>query len=89
MSYLATGAWWAGALERAVRAAAWALLAALGVPQAAPAVGLDVTAVGWRDALAVSAGAGLLSLLGSVAAGRAAGPDGSPSLVDDRPGATS
>jgi hypothetical protein len=84
MSYLSTGSWWAGAAERAVRAAAWAMLAALGVPQAAPVVGVDVVHVGWVSALSMAAGAGLLSVLGSVAAGPV-GPDGSPSLVDDRP----
>lgn len=84
-SYLASKRFWAGACERAARAAAWALLAALGVPQAAGTVGLDVTAVGWQSALSLAVGAGLLSLLGSIGAGKAAGPTGSPSLVDDRP----
>lgn len=84
-SYLTTREFWAGAAERAVRAAAWALLASLGVPQVAEGVGLDVIHVGWVSALSVAAGAGVLSLVASVAAGQALGPPGSPSLVQDRP----
>lgn len=85
-SYLATGEFWTGAAERASRAFAAALIAALGVPVAGPAIGVDVLHVGWLDALSFAAGAALLSLLFSLVAGRApTGPVGSPSLVDDRP----
>lgn len=84
-SYLTTSEFWAGACERAARGACWALLAALGVPQVADGIGLDVLHVGWTSALSYAVGAGVLSLVASVAAGRLASPYGSPSLVDDRP----
>jgi hypothetical protein len=86
VSYLTNRAFWAGATERAVRTSAWVLGTALGMPQAGQMVGLDVLHVGWQDSLSLAAGGALLSLLGSVAAGKAGGPDGSASLVQDRPG---
>jgi hypothetical protein len=84
-TYLATRQFWAGAIERAVRAGAWAFIAVLGVPNAGSVVGVDVMHVGWRDAAALAGGAALASVLGSIVAGKASGPTGSPSLVDDRP----
>ena len=84
-SYLATREFWAGALERAVRTFIWTFAATLGVPNLGPAVGVDVRAVGWRDAASLAGGAAMASIVGSVIAGKVAGPGGSPSLVDDRP----
>jgi hypothetical protein len=87
-TYLATGQFWQGAGERAVRAFAWAFIAALGVPVLDGAVtpgGFDVLNVGWVTALSYGAGAAVLSLVFSVAVGQLGGPPGSPSLVDDRP----
>ncbi|MGC5019001.1 holin [Micromonospora sp. DT47] len=84
-SYLRTREFWAGALERAVRAAAWTIAAVLGVPNAGEAVGVDVLHVGWRDAATLALGAAVASLVASIVAGKVAGPGGSPSLVDDRP----
>lgn len=83
-SHLATTQFWAGATERAARTSAWVLASTLGLPKIGASVGVDVLHVGWRDALSFAAGAALLSVLGSVAAGKV-GPQGSPSLVDDRP----
>jgi hypothetical protein len=83
--FLLTSEFWVGAGERSVRAFAWAFLAALGVPKVSEGVGFDVVHAGWPDALSYGAGAAVLSLMFSVAAGRLAGPAGSPSLVDDRP----
>lgn len=88
-TYLATREFWQGTAERAVRAATWAFLAALGVPALDSGVasgGFDVTNVGWRTALSYAAGAVVLSVAFSIAAGKLTGPGGSPSLVDDRPG---
>ena len=84
-SYLRTREFWAGALERAVRAAAWTLAAVLGVPNAGEAVGVEVRHVGWRDAATLALGAAVASLVASIVAGKVGGPAGSPSLVDDRP----
>lgn len=83
MSYLLTRAFWFAAGERAARAFAWAMSAALLVPNVDTALGFDVLHVGWMDALSLAAGAAVLSLLGSVAAGPV-GPSGSPSLVPER-----
>jgi hypothetical protein len=88
-SYLTTAEFWRGTGERAIRAFSWAFLAALGVPavtDAASPGGFDVMNVGWPSALSMATGAALLSLLFSVVAGNLTGPQGSPSLVDDRPG---
>jgi hypothetical protein len=61
MSVLTTGAFWAAALERAVKTAAQSLLLVLGVGAATPA---DID---WKEAL-LGAGMGfLLSLLTSIA----------------------
>jgi hypothetical protein len=84
-SYLRTRQFWAGALERAVRAAAWTLAAVLGVPNAGEAVGVEVKHLGWRDAATLAVGAAIASLVASIVAGKVGGPDGSPSLVNDRP----
>lgn len=75
-----TRRFWGDALERATRAAAWAMLAALSVPPAGDVVGVDVTGIGWGDALSLAAGAALLSLLGSVAGSRV-GDHESPSVL--------
>ncbi|HEU4541372.1 MAG TPA: holin [Jiangellaceae bacterium] len=83
-SYLATSEFWLGAGERAARTAAWVLASTLGLPQIGASVGVDVLNVGWKSALSFAVGAALLSVLGSIAAGKVS-PDGSPSLVDDRP----
>lgn len=79
-----TSEFWTGAAERAARTSAWVLASTLGLPQIGAQVGVDVLSIGWRDALSFAAGAALLSVLGSIAAGKVS-PDGSPSLVDDRP----
>lgn len=85
-SYLTTRAWWRGSLERSTRAFAAAMLATLGVPQAADGIGFDVRHIGWLDAMSIGAGAAVVSLLFSIVVGASGvGPSGSPSLVDDRP----
>ncbi len=81
-SYLLTGAFWAGTVERAVKATAYTLTSVLLV---AGDPGLDLLHIGWQKALGVAGGAALLSVLGSIVSGTLAGPAGSPSLVDDRP----
>lgn len=86
-SYLRTREFWAGAMERAVRAAAWTIAAVLGVPNAGEAVGVDVRHLGWRDAATLAIGAAIASLVASIVAGKVSGPTGSPSLVNDRPDA--
>lgn len=83
-SYLVTKVFWYSALERAVRSFAWALAAALLVPNVDASLGFDMLHVGWADAASLAAGAAILSLLGSIAAGPI-GPKGSPSLVNDQP----
>ncbi|MFG1776599.1 holin [Micromonospora sp. NPDC049048] len=83
--YLATRQFWAGAVERAGRAATWTFVAALGVPGVGDAIGVNVRPLGWRDALTLAAGAAVTSVAASVVAGKTAGPAGSPSLVNDRP----
>jgi len=83
-SYLASKEFWYGAAERAIRSFAWAMMAALLVPNVDASLGFDVLNVGWADAASLAVGASALSLLGSIAAGPI-GPEGSPSLVDDKP----
>jgi hypothetical protein len=85
-SYLATGAFWAGALERVARTIAQVLLSFLAVDSTANVVGngRDVFNLDWKYAFAVALTSGLASLLMSVAGGPI-GPPGSPSFVNDRP----
>lgn len=73
-----TTAFWKGALERAIKTFAQAVAAFL----AAGATG--VLDVNWQQAASVAGLAALLSLLTSVASGSFTGPEGSPSLVNDR-----
>lgn len=81
-----TWAFWRGAIERAIRVAAWTLIAQLAGPNVSDAVGVDLLNIGWRDALSISAGAALLSVLFSLTvAAVGPGPQGSPSMVFDRP----
>lgn len=80
-SYLATGAFWAGAFERAAKTVAQALLALLTVDAASSVLNLD-----FRMAAGVALTAGLVSLLTSVVSAPI-GPPGSPSMVQDRPAA--
>jgi len=81
-----TKAFWKGALERTIRTFAWTLIAQLAGPNVTGAVGVDLLHIGWRDALSMSVGAALLSLLFSLAvAAVGPGPEGSPSIVFDRP----
>lgn len=70
----------ARAVERALRAAAWAVISVLTV-----ADGFNAFHANWVDALGVGLGAAVLSLLGSVAASQVGDPT-SPSFVDDTPG---
>jgi hypothetical protein len=79
MSPLATGEFWAGAAERAVKTAAQTLLALWGTEHVVDAFSINV-----RTALGVALAASVISLLTSVASAPAS-PLGSPSLVDDRP----
>lgn len=84
-TYLLSGAFWTGSVERAVKAFAWTLSSLLAAPTVGEFGGVDLLNVGWQDALSFAAGAGLLSILGSVGSGNFVGPQGSPSLVNDRP----
>lgn len=79
-------AFWKGALERAIRTFAWTLIAQLAGPNVTSAVGVDLLNIGWRDALSISIGSALLSLLFSLVVGAVGpGPEGSASMVFDRP----
>jgi hypothetical protein len=70
-----TGKFFKATAERAVRTFAQALAATLG------AGAVNILDVPWTDALAVSAGAAVLSILTSVAAGAVTSTPG-PSLTD-------
>lgn len=85
-SYLRDRRFWAGTTERAARMFVGTLLSTLGLPAAGDSIGVDVRAIGWRDALSLAAGAAVASVMFSIVAGKASGPAGSPSLVNDRPG---
>ncbi len=65
---------WRAAAERAAKTAAQTLLVILGAGT------VDVMSVGWKQALSLSAGAALLSVVTSVASTRVGDSD-SPSLV--------
>ncbi len=77
-SYLQTGAFWAGASERAAKTVAQVVLALLTVDAATTVFTID-----YRTAAGVAVTAGLVSILTSVVSGPV-GPPGSPSLVNDR-----
>lgn len=79
-SYLATGAFWAGACERAVKTIAQVLVALLTVDAATTVFSID-----YRTAAGVALTAGLVSVLTSIVTGPI-GPPG-PSAVNDRPAA--
>ena len=74
-----TTTFWKGAVERAVKSAAQAVVLAVGGDAALDLWQVDVAAV-----TGIAAGAAVLSLLTSLASG-AAGPKGSPSLVREEP----
>jgi hypothetical protein len=79
-------AFWKGAIERAIRTFAWTLIAQLVGPNVTSAVGVDLLHIGWRDALSMSVGSALISILFSLAvAAVGPGPEGSASMVFDRP----
>lgn len=78
-SYLATGAFWGGAMERCVKTIAQSLLALLAVDAATTLFNLD-----FRMAAGVALTAGAVSLLTSIVSAPI-GPPGSPSMVNDRP----
>lgn len=78
-TYLLSGGFWVGAVERSVKTFAQTLSAAAGLGDP----GVSVVAVGWRDALGIAGAAALGSMLLSLASGPI-GPSGSPSLVEDR-----
>ncbi len=78
-SYLATGAFWGGAMERCVKTIAQSLLALLTVDAATSVFNLD-----FKMAAGVALTAGAVSLLTSVVSAPI-GPPGSPSMVNDRP----
>jgi hypothetical protein len=81
-----TKAFWKGSVERAIRVLAWTLIAQLAGPNVSSAVGVDLLNIGWRDALSISFGAALLSILFSLAVSAVGpGPEGSASMVFDRP----
>lgn len=69
-----TREFWKAAAERAIRAAAWSLLSALGAGV------VNILEVPWLSALGVAAGAGVLSLLASIAVQELTGSG--PSLTD-------
>lgn len=78
--YLASKAFWLGTGERVVKTLAQTLIVLWGADQ------FNLLAVGWQTSLGVAAGAGVLSLLTSIASGApiAPGESGSPSLVKQR-----
>lgn len=76
---LATGAFWGGAAERALKTIAQSLLALLTVDAASNLFNLD-----FKMAASVALTAGAVSLLTSIVSAPI-GPPGSPSLVNDRP----
>ncbi len=78
-SYLAPGAVWGGAMERAVRTVAQAVLAIVTVDATSTAFAID-----WRYTAGPALLAGVISILTSVVAAPI-GPPGSPSMVNDRP----
>lgn len=71
-----TAKFWRAAAERAAKTFAQTLVVLLG------AGSVDVASVGWAQALSLSAGAALLSVLTSVASTRVADST-SPSLVQE------
>lgn len=79
MSYLASTAFWTGALERAVKTFAQAFLATLIASEVVGVLDVD-----WKQSVGVAALATLMSVLTSVASGPIS-PGGSASVVDDRP----
>ena len=77
---------WKGALERAIRTFAWTLIAQLVGPNVTSAIGVDLLHIGWRDALSMSVGSALISILFSLTVATVGpGPTGSASMVFDRP----
>jgi hypothetical protein len=74
-----TVAFWKGALERAIKSAAGALLTLWTTD-----VVFDALNVNWKQALGVALGSAVVSVLMSVVS-VGVGPAGSPSLVPDRP----
>lgn len=77
-------AFWLGTLERALKTAAQVLGVNL-LGTGAAEVGFDVIHADWATAGSFAAGAAILSVVFSIGSGRFTGPDGSPSLVQDRP----
>ena len=69
-----TGLFWRDTSERATKTFAQTLVVILGVGA------VDLMSVGWVQALSVSGGAALLSLLSSIASARVGDSD-SPSLI--------
>lgn len=74
MSQLTTASFWKQSAERAVKTVAQTAVALIG------AEAFDIVAFDWGPLLSVSAGAGVVSLLTSVASARVGDP-GTPSLV--------
>lgn len=74
---LTSRAFWVAALERAVRAFAWAV----GAQFAADVTNFNAFQADWSTALGIGAGAGVLSILGSLAASHVGAPG--PSLANE------
>jgi hypothetical protein len=75
-----TGTFWKATAERAIRAFAATLASVWAVGGGI----LDVRGVDWGSSLSVAAGAALVSVVLSLAAGAGIGPTGSPSMVQDK-----
>jgi hypothetical protein len=78
-SYLATGAFWAGACERALKTIAQSVLALLTVDATTNILNID-----FKSAAGVALTAGAISILMSIVSAPI-GPAGSASIVNDRP----
>lgn len=77
-NYLATGSFWAGTVERALKTLVQGLIAVLGLGA------FNLFSFDWKTVLGVGLGAAVLSVLTSLVSGPI-GPQGSPSLVSEAP----